>query len=542
MAAFAESGLNPTKPPVVDDTFINRAIDSSNLNALRLALYQLTGDEDLLKLRVEQRLLRGGALVSSVVDERDVPLLKEKALKYLKNITGKPTPPIPTKERARELMDNYSGSPTLDVDFEFNYEELAFEEFPREPKWQSGPPPAAKREAHRVLIVGAGINGIAVGIQLKRLGIPFTILERYPQIGGTWFVNQYPETRANDDSAKEWDHSIDYASKRVALIGTGSTGTQLAAPVARVAASLTVYQRTPEWITAMENYRALITDDVRWIFDNVPFYWNWHCYSVHVAALQLQGLQVIDPEWHAQTGGINPRSSKIREGLTAYIKSKTSSVPGLTEKVLPTYAPLVRRLVVDNGFFDTLCLPHVELVSGRDGIDRITPTGILSKDGTLREFDMIILGCGFNVNAFFFPMEYIGRNGTHIHDAWKKDGPRSYLGITHLAQPNFFSALGPNHAPRAGGLYSWAELWAKYVGLCIAGMIEKDIKSMEVKPEVYSDYQKLLDQQLDDKIWGMPGHSYYVNSHGRANINCPFTMSEMQLKIREVNWDDYILQ
>lgn len=89
-----------------------------------------------------------------------------------------------------------------------------------------------------------------------------------------------------------------------------------------------------------------------------------------------------------------------------------------------------------------------------DGINHISEKGIVTPDGVEHEHDVIVLAIGFEMNEFFFPMKYIGRNGVEIHEAWKKDGPRSYLGVAHLSQPNFFSTLGPNHAPRAGGLYS----------------------------------------------------------------------------------------
>lgn len=84
----------------------------------------------------------------------------EKALDWLLHKrAGAKIPPPPSKERSRELMANYIAQPIPDVEFEFNYEELAFEDVPREVRWTDGKqPPAAKREAHKVLIIGAGIN------------------------------------------------------------------------------------------------------------------------------------------------------------------------------------------------------------------------------------------------------------------------------------------------------------------------------------------------------------------------------------------------
>ena len=74
-----------------------------------------------------------------------------------------------------------------------------------------------------------------------------------------------------------WDHTVNYHDKRVALLGTGSTGTQLASTVAAESKQFTVYQRTPNWIMNLEGYRAPMTDQVRYIMDNMPYYCNWYC-------------------------------------------------------------------------------------------------------------------------------------------------------------------------------------------------------------------------------------------------------------------------
>src|SRR5690606_3833638 len=53
-------------------------------------------------------------------------------------------------------------------------------------------PSAAELERYPVLIVGAGLSGICMGILLKNAGIPFEIIEKNDEVGGTWYQNQYP--------------------------------------------------------------------------------------------------------------------------------------------------------------------------------------------------------------------------------------------------------------------------------------------------------------------------------------------------------------
>ncbi|KAK6067724.1 4-hydroxyacetophenone monooxygenase [Seiridium cupressi] len=227
---------------------------------------------------------------------------------------------------------------------------------------------------------------------------------------------------------EKWDHSIDHINKDVALVDTGSTGTQLTASVAAKAKSLTVYQRTPNWIMNMEGYRAPIDET------------------------QLQYMQTYGKGWETKGGIINERNDLVRQALTFYITSKDEGIPGLREKIFPDYAPLVRRLVVDNGFYDVLRCGNVELVI--DKIDSFTKTGIRSQDGAERNFDVVVLGTGFKVQQYFWPCKPVGRDGSTMEELWKKDGPRSHLGMSMTGFPNFFILYGPNNQPRSGGFYS----------------------------------------------------------------------------------------
>jgi 4-hydroxyacetophenone monooxygenase len=76
-----------------------------------------------------------------------------------------------------------------------------------------------------------------------------------------------------------WDKARDYTSKRVALVGNGSTGTQLAPMVAEKAESLTIFQRTPYWIAPDPKYKMFVQPELHWLIRNMPYYWNWYSLS-----------------------------------------------------------------------------------------------------------------------------------------------------------------------------------------------------------------------------------------------------------------------
>lgn len=633
----------------VSEDFIREAIEEASAPAMRLALLQLTGDKDLENMTVVKTPIRGGVLNDFLLTPEDDKIVKKKAYEYLTK--GPQTvPPPPDKKQCFKLMDLYPDKPMTETpnepsfDYEEGYEELAFEQYPRDVDWTGTPPSAEQLSKWKVLIVGAGISGVAAAIPLKKLGIPFEVIERQGGIGGTWLLNTYPDCRVDtlvylfqykfekkykwkdffssredlqeyieyvatkwgvkehfkynrevvaakwDESSSlwhmkirhkdgkeetltanaiisaaglfstpnlpdipgikdykgpifhtaQWDHSKEYRGKDVALIGTGSTGTQLTPMVAEAANRLDVYQRTPNWIASYEGYRAKVTPEMHWMCDHMPYYWNWYCYSAWFRSLQLANTQYHDPEWRAKGGLINKRNDFLRESLTKFINEKFADRPDLRAKVTPKQAPMVRRLVVDNGFYDALKRDNVGLIT--DNIETITETGIKTKDGKERKYDMIVLGAGFKTSQYLWPVDYTGTDGMTLTKAWKKDGARSYLGMTMPHYPNLFTLYGPNHQPRGGSLYSYGEMWARYAVASIAGMIERGAKAMEVKKDVFDEYQARLDKGNKKIIWESEGSAYYVNEHGRQAVNMPWTTAEYHPLIRSVNFDDYDLK
>lgn len=626
-----------------DSDWIRNALSKSSMNALRTAIVQLTGDEELAAIPTYRRPVRGGALfVYDILPEYHA-LIRDRALAYLIDHAGQPTPPPPDESRVRELIGIFAQEELCEQEMLFGIEEVAFDPFPRDAHWNGAVDPAQAKQI-KVAIIGAGIGGIAMAVQLKRLGIAHQILEKQDDIGGTWMRNNYPEARvdtssylyqfkfvknypwseffaARDETRRylnhvvdsygvrdsfrlstevkavrwneadaqwvitirnpdgseediqaqyvvsatglfnaaklpdipgihdfkgamfhttEWDHGCDYSGKRVALIGTGSTGTQLMPAVAKKAASLTIYQRTPEWVMAFEGYKEPISEEVRWLFDNVPYYWNWYSFSAHMTAQCLQDLHELDPEWRAQGGRINARNDSLREALLTYINDKLATRPDLIDKLTPEHAPLTRRLVVDNGFYDTLLHDSVSLETG--SIERITEKGIVGEDGIEREYDVIILATGFATSKYLFPIDMTGRDGARLEDLWSEDGARAYLGLALPGFPNFFMFYGPDGQPRSGGYYSWSEVWARYVAQAIILATETGHRSIEVRRDIFDAYNSALDEAANGKIWTETGHGYYVNEFGRSSVNMPWSTREYHSRTRQISSDDYKLK
>ena len=338
-----------------------------------------------------------------------------------------------------------------------------------------------------------------------------------------------------------WDHSLELKGKRVALIGTGSTGSQLMPELARQAETLKVFQRTPNWVTPVRGYHDKVSPEKRWLLDTMPFYSNWFCYSQHVAQMQSQNLHEIDPDWVAAGGHINEKNDKLREGLTRYIRRKVGKRDDLYAKLVPGYAPMARRLVVDNGWYDALLRPNVELVT--TGIDHFAADGIVAKDGNLHEVDLVVLGAGFKVSDYLYPVDYVGRDGAKLAELWAADGARAYQTMCLPGFPNFFMLYGPNAGVRAGSFHSWMEVLMRYVAKAIVTTVEGGHQVIEVRDAAYDRYNAELDAEMSKMLWEREkgGGGYYVNKFGRSGVNMPWTLAEFHRRTLSPDLADFDL-
>lgn len=195
-------------PPPPDETFISRALEQANLNALRMALYQASGRDDLAAMAVEREPFWGGSFFNIRFAESHLADFKAIARDLLGQLPFEPRPQ-PSDTEIRRMMSIYCGRPLTDVEFRYGLEQLALEDFPREVRWQAPPPPASERTPFHVLVIGAGLGGIASAIQLQRLGISYSVIERNAGVGGTWWVNNYPDARVDVPS-----HMYQYTAEK----------------------------------------------------------------------------------------------------------------------------------------------------------------------------------------------------------------------------------------------------------------------------------------------------------------------------------------
>ena len=184
--------LATVREAVRDETTLRTALADAEIAPLLMSLVQLTGDLDLMA-EVAPHIQGPWSFLQNVpadlrqtVIDRLVAALQDYAS------AGRAAPPRPAPEVLQKMMSAGVGQPVPADYIALLLEEMSFGgEDTRSVRWRQPQPPAA-RAGFRVVVIGAGFGGLCAAIRLKQLGIPFELLEKNADVGGTWLENTYP--------------------------------------------------------------------------------------------------------------------------------------------------------------------------------------------------------------------------------------------------------------------------------------------------------------------------------------------------------------
>jgi cation diffusion facilitator CzcD-associated flavoprotein CzcO len=262
----------------------------------------------------------------------------------------------------------------------------------------------------------------------------------------------------------EWPlEQVDFTGKRVAIIGTGASGVQLIPPVAEAAVSLTVYQRTPNWVTPLNN-GPLEAEYQQWVRDHRDDL-REACASTFAAFMHpdpTKGTFDDDKQarWDHYKDVIGMRGlAKLFSNYTDLMLDKAANnefCEFLAEQIRNTVedTDTAKKLIpTDHGFgekrppmgtryFETYNRPNVSLIDLRTNpIREITATGIATSEDE-QEFDIIVFATGFDaITGALTRIDFRGTRGKTLAELWE-DGPLTYFGIQAPGFPNLLMAGG----------------------------------------------------------------------------------------------------
>jgi 4-hydroxyacetophenone monooxygenase len=357
---------------------------------------------------------------------------------------------------------------------------------------------------------------------------------KYPDIPGlARFAGPRPHTAA-------WPDDLDLTGKHVAVIGNGASAMQFGPEVQDRVASLTIFQRSPHWAAPFEHFRTPVPDPVRMLLREVPLYRSW--YRARLAWTfndRLHRSLQKDPQWEHPERSLNAINDAHREFFTRYVESELRDRTDLLEKVLPTYPPFGKRMLLDNGWYRMLRNPKVTLVD--EPVTEITEHAVVTASGA-HEADVLVIATGFDVLRFLTAFDTVGRDGRTLREVWDDTDARAYLGgLSVPGFPNLFVLYGPNTQPGHGGSIMFVmEMLMGYVVEALRTMIRDDIGALEVRQDVHDAYNERIDAAHEQMVWTHPGMStYYRNDKGRVVVNYPFRNVDLFAATSHVDLADY---
>lgn len=374
------------------------------------------------------------------------------------------------------------------------------------------------RQIWRVRVVNpdGSVDTIEANVVISAAGLFNPPVE--PNIEGldTWSGERWHTARWPADGSIE--------GKRVAIIGNGASCMQIGPEIQNDVESLTIYQRSTHWAAPFEQFRKLVPDPMRFLFRELPLYRNW--YRVRLGWTfndRIHSALHKDPNWDHPERSLNATNDGHRAYFTQYVKDELGDkADELLDKVLPTYPPFGKRMLMDNGWYRMLRNPRVELID--QSVARIDGNRLITADGEEREADVLVLATGFDVLRVLNTYEVVGRGGHTLREAWEDDNAAAYMGTVIPDFPNFFVLYGPNLQPGHGGsLIFVVEMQVRYIMDVIRQMNEQGLGAVEIRQDVHDAFNADVDARHDQMVWSHPGMTtYYRNDRGRIVINSPY--------------------
>ncbi|RMI35216.1 flavin-containing monooxygenase [Nocardia stercoris] len=476
----------------------------------------------------------------------------------------------------------------------------------------------------RIIVIGAGVSGIATAITLQRAGFhKVTVLEKGSDVGGVWHWNHYPgltcdvpstlyqfgfapkpdwsrifapgpeiqryladvvdeyglrpwirlnsevvsaefdgrtwQVRTGDGAEFEaefviaatgvlhhpftppiegldtfagdvvhtarWDDDLVTDGRRIAVIGTGSTGVQVVSALQPKAARLAHFVRTPQWVIWAPMWLPQ-PKLLGAVLQRLPRA-NRALYQAGLQASRLFTDVVTRPSWR-------------RKAVQAYARLSLRTQildPALRTELTPDYQPLCKRQVLSGTYYRAVKARNAELVTAP--IERVTANAVVTADGREHEVDVIVLATGFRPHDYMRPINLRGRDGLSIDDAWAK-GPHAYRMTAIPGFPNLFTVLGPNSPTGSIPLHDAAEVTARY----IVGWLERyragEFDIVEVTEAATARFNAEVASALGPTVWNTGCNSWYFTEEGFIDL-LPFDRATMLTMLSGQEDGDFVL-
>jgi len=302
-----------------------------------------------------------------------------------------------------------------------------------------------------------------------------------------------------------WNHDVDLAGKKVAVIGTGASAIQFVPEIQPKVSEMRVFQRSAPWV--MPHTARDVTAAERRIYRAFP------------AAQRAMRSAIYGARELLVFGFVKrPRLMRLVEKIARHHMRSQLSDPELIRKATPDYTIGCKRILPSNKWYPALSQPNVELVT--DPISEARPNSVLTADGTELEADVIIFGTGFHVTDMPIGGLIRGREGQTLEESW--DGSaKALLGTSFPGFPNLFMLLGPNTGLGHNSMVYMIESQITYILRALESIRGRESAAIEARSEAVAAYTERIDERMKGTVWSTGCSSWYQDETGRNSALWP---------------------
>ncbi|KAI9348817.1 hypothetical protein BD770DRAFT_395037 [Pilaira anomala] len=297
-----------------------------------------------------------------------------------------------------------------------------------------------------------------------------------------------------------WDNSIDFKDKVVAVVGSGASAIQAIPELRKEAKHLISYQRTPGWILPRDQFTY--PQFSKLLLKYVPFLLRFYrnlLFFQHETYYLLFG-------YHKTFLG--KFFNKLFKFLTAHTLKK-SGRPDLIPVLTPSYAPGCKRIAKSEVYLQALAQPNVTVVPV--AVQETQGDLIIDAKGNKEKVDILVLATGYDTAGFLGSLEIRGRDGVSLREHWDSNYPSLYKGTAIHGFPNFFMMLGPGVGLGHNSVVTIIECQVEFAIQCMKYAIKKNFVAIEPSLEGQTKYSNYLRGGFDGTVWKSGCNSWYLN-------------------------------
>lgn len=344
-----------------------------------------------------------------------------------------------------------------------------------------------------------------------------------------------------------WPHEgVDFADKRVGVIGTGSSGIQSIPQIAKQAEHLTVFQRTPNFTLPAQNgpLDPEVEQEIKAQYPKLrqEARESRRGFPYRTKEINEKSALEVTPEkrqseyeasW--EEGGpvflvtfadllLQQEANDTAADFVRDKIRKTVDDPHAAEKLLPHDHPLgTKRICIEDEYYDTFNRDNVSLIDVRESpIEAITPNGLHTQDAEY-ELDAIVFATGFDaMTGALLNIDIRGEDDRTLKEKWA-DGPRTYLGLATAGFPNLFTITGPGSPSVLSNMTVSIEQHVDWITDCLQYMRERNLKRIEATYEAEDAWVEHVNEVADSTLFPK-ANSWYVGANvpGKPRVFMPY--------------------